>query len=48
MRDAFGDRAECAQAVQAAAADDHEVSALGRVCQRVGGSLVAVFVLDRR
>ena len=45
MRDAFGDRAERAQAVQAAAADDHEVGALGRVCQRVGGSLVAVFVL---
>ena len=48
MRDAFGDRAERAKAVQAAAADDDEVSALGGVCQRLGGTLVAVFVLDRR
>ena len=38
MRDAFGDRAERAQAVQAAAADDHEVGALGRLGQRVAGA----------
>ena len=45
MRDAFGDRAERAQAVQAAAADDHQVGALGRRPPTLGRAFVAVFML---